>query len=54
MSLPSVSDLIHLKCNLQQDKIVSQIKKIVQDKLGDLTLTKYKLDISVSMPRKFS
>jgi hypothetical protein len=49
MSLPSVSDLIHLKSNLQQDKIVSQIKKIVQEKLGDLTLTKYKLDIEFTL-----
>ena len=49
MSLPSVSDLIHLKSNLQQDKIVSQIKKIVQEKLGDLTLAKYKLDIEFTL-----
>jgi len=47
--LVSVSDMISLKHNLLQESLITKIKNIVKEKLGEVNLAKFRMDPQLTL-----
>ncbi len=44
-----VSDMINLKHNLLQESLINKIKNIVKEKIGDINLAKFRMDLQLTL-----
>ena len=47
--LVSVSDMINLKHNLLQESLINKTKNIVKEKIGDINLSKFRMDPQLTL-----